>query len=299
MLRSAPRGDAFDERCGASRGRFHGPPAGCRGAGRAGCGRYRPAGPGCVAAFIAGHAERVARNAGERRHARAVRPGGRARTGAERSREHRRTADGRRARTRGGPQAARDRAHGSAGLGVAARGARPRALRAVRPGRPARDPARRGVARGGADGARQPQPRRRPEHEDHRAGALLPGAAQKARHPARRARGRARAAQRCGHCPCPYARGRGRDALALRGRSAPPAGPQRCTDRLDRGPGPKRGCADHGRHRSAHRPRDHGRRGRRSRAAGRSPSAPPATRSAGAPRRVSRPPAASSPSIRR
>ena len=50
MLRSAPREDAFDERCGASRGRFHGPSAGRLGPGRAGCGRLRPALSGRVPA---------------------------------------------------------------------------------------------------------------------------------------------------------------------------------------------------------------------------------------------------------
>ena len=38
LLRSAPREDAFDERCGASRGRFHGLSAGRLGPGRARCG---------------------------------------------------------------------------------------------------------------------------------------------------------------------------------------------------------------------------------------------------------------------
>ena len=94
------------------------------------------------------------------------------------------------------------------------------------------------------------------------------------------------------------ARRRGRDARALRRRPAPPAGPQCRPDRLDRGAGAERG--GRGRRRSRPRPRPSRRPSSRSRrppwlrrrsrrAAGRSPSAPPATPCADAPRPASRP----------
>ena len=77
LLGCPPREDAFDERCGAPRGRFHGLPAGCLGAGRPGCGCLRPE----PASGAVARARHLARDAGVGRHPRALRPRGRAHAG--------------------------------------------------------------------------------------------------------------------------------------------------------------------------------------------------------------------------
>ena len=304
LLRSAPRGDAFDERCGASRGRFHGLPAGRLGSGRAGCERLRPATP---------RSRRCAQTTSRSKRGRTPPPS--SSTRSRRSWGGARSAVESIAARRAGRRSAIAPLRASSSRSHATRYASPSrgspswsAPSTSSPATPIRsrscsaqqsleealtglDSLSRAAGENNRIIEQARSSRQRLAALDTRLAAREAELAQLAAAAAARARSLA---------------ARGRDARALRRGPAPPAGPQRRTDRLDRSSGAERGGADDGDR--GHRapvttavvaPAPPRRRRRSRRAAGRSPSAPPAMPCGAAPRPASRPAPASSPSTRR
>ena len=248
MLRSAPREDAFDERCGASRCRFHGLPAGRLGSGRAGGGRLRP--DAQVASLRASDESLEGRaNAATLELYALEAELGQARSAAASIAARQAVVERDRAAARKQLAIARNAVHVSeTRLAELVRALYEQSGQAdplaILLGAESLEEALTGL-----DSLSRAAGQNNRIIEQARSSRKRLAALDDA---TRRARGGAHAARRGGRCARPLARGRGRDAQALRRGPPPPAGAQRGPDRLDRGPGAKRGGADDG-------DRDHGR----------------------------------------